>query len=256
MLEKYAQVGRNIDKYLKHTKRYTSTPLGRRLHAMAMSHAPKVGVETMEKVLALSAAAFAANMGVACADVLAVAKVSPSSTTLKQLMVELATECVLLTSKKIQDKTLGLICDKGKDDKNGASFVKLMTYYDEDEDKVQVVCFGIEHAGNNSDDAANAIHHALTLFEYAYPRTLVFKASTTDAGGGGVKLPLVNALSALGRVDNGLDYTSATCSLHAMNLMISVPCETLLGTGGLKKRTFLQVLHTEYTLKGLFPITV
>ena len=84
----------------------------------------------------------------------------------------------------------------------------------------------------------------------------ISKASTIDAGGGGVKLPLVNALSALGRVDNGPDYTSATCSLHAMNLMISVPCETLLGTGGLKKRTFLQVLHTAYTLKGLFPIKV
>ena len=79
-------------------------------------------------------------MGVACTYVPAVAKVSPSSTTLKQLMVELATESILLTSKKIQDKTLSLICDKGKDDKNGASFVKLMTSYDEDEDYMFTSC--------------------------------------------------------------------------------------------------------------------
>ena len=77
-------------------------------------------------------------MGVPCKDVLDVAKISPSSTTLNQLMVELAAESVLLTSTKIQDKTLGLICDKGKDYKNGASFVKLVTYSDEDQEKLQI----------------------------------------------------------------------------------------------------------------------
>ena len=53
-----------------------------------------------------------------------------------------------------------------------------------------------------------------------------------------------------------MDYAHPTCCLHAMNLMLSVPCETLLGTGGLKKRTFLQVLHTAYTLKNLYPSKV
>ena len=36
--------------------------------------------------------------------------------------------------------------------------------------------------------------------------------------------------------------------------MISVSCEMSLGSGDLKKQIFLQVLHTAYTLKGLFPI--
>ena len=82
---------------------------------MAMLHAPKVGVETMEKVIMLSAAAFAANIGISEEDLPNISKISPSSTTLKQLLVKIAVESVLMTSKEIKDKQLGLICDKGED---------------------------------------------------------------------------------------------------------------------------------------------
>ena len=184
-----------------------------------------------------------------------VGKISPSAATLNQLVVELAVESVLMTSLTVTDKQLGLICDKGEDGGTGASFVKLMTYYNDKEDKVDVTCFGIEHAGNSLDDAAKAIDHSLKLFEYLpnNPK-LVFSSSTTDAGGGGVSKSLVQSLGLYERASDMQNYTYVTCCLHAMNLMLSVPCETLLGSGGLKKRTFLQVLHTAYTLKGLYPI--
>ena len=219
---------------------------------MAMLHAPKAGVETMEKVIMLSAAAFAANIGISEEDLPNISKISPSSTTLKQLLVKLAVESVLMTSEEIKDKQLGLICDKGEDKSTGASFVKLLSFYCRENKRVKVTCFGIKHAGSTSDAAAHAIDHSLKLFELHGEICLVITSSTTDAGGGGVNRSLYISLVARGRAVEGVNYLHPTCCLHAMNLMLSVPCETLLGTGGLKKRTFLQVLHTAYTLKGLY----
>lgn len=45
-------------------------------------------------------------------------------------MVELAPDCILITSKDIQGKVLCLMADKGEDNGKCASFVKLMTWYD------------------------------------------------------------------------------------------------------------------------------
>ena len=36
--------------------------------------------------------------------------------------------------------------------------------------------------------------------------------------------------------------------------MLQYPIEEVLGTGGLKKRTLMQLLHTSYTFKNLYPI--
>ena len=116
------------------------------------------------KIIALSTAAFVANIGVNEEYLRDVAKISPSAATLNELVVELAVESVLMTSDTISDKKLGLICDKGEDGGTGDSFVKLMAYYNDREDKVDVTCFGIKNAGNKSDDAAKAIDHALKLF--------------------------------------------------------------------------------------------
>ena len=132
--------------------------------------------------------------------------------------------------------------------------VKLLNHYDDTKKKVEVVCFDIENTVNTSDDAACAIDHSLKLFKYAQQNRLHFLSSTTDAGGEGIKKPLVDDMVRLNRAEEACDYIYSTCVLHTMNLMISVPCETLLGSGGLKKRAFLQVIHTAYTLKGLFPI--
>ena len=74
----------------------------------------------------------------------------------------------------------------------------------------------------------------------------------TDAGGGGVGRSLVDNLVAVDRAVDNMDHLWGTCTLHALNIMLSVPVETIMGTGGLKKRTFLQMLHTAYSLKNLY----
>ena len=151
---------------------------------------------------------------------------------------------------EIKNKELALICDKGENKGNAASFVKLLCWIS-DQGIVDVCCFGIESAGNKSDDAAKAIHHSLKLFEIPMDDSVVLKvsSSTTDAGGGGVGLKLVECLAVHGRADMNADYDWATCALHAMNLMLKCPIEDIFGAGGLKKRTFLQMLHTAYNLR-------
>ena len=137
------------------------------------------------------------------------------------------------------------------------SFVKLMAWYDLNFSRVKVICFGIETAGNASIDAACGIDHALKVYEYGVNRDpLKLSTSLTDAGGGGVGSSLLVALSLSNRAVNNCNYTWGTCTLHEMNLMFSVPVETIMGQGGLKKRTFLQTLHTAYSLKNLYPSKV
>ena len=123
-----AKIGNTMKEHLRNSQQYISTPLGRRLHGMAMVYAPKVGTETMETIVALSSAAFAANMGVHADDLVHIGRISPSARTLKALVCELACDSVMVTSTKIKGKDLALICDKGEDKKNGASFVKLFAF--------------------------------------------------------------------------------------------------------------------------------
>ena len=102
--------------------------------------------------------------------------------------------------------------------------------------------------GNTSRDTAKGIHHALKLFKQSTGSQLTIRVTVTDAGGGGVSVPLVVGLEDIGQVTNNKDYTYSTCVLHGMNLLLKYPIEEVFGLGGLKKRTFLQMLHTSYNL--------
>ena len=99
-LEKDAKLSRQIMKKLKKAKQYKGSAVGRRLHAMAMLHAPTLGLESLEKVMALSSAAFAANLGLGNEHLAAAAAMSPSATHLKNLLINLASEVLLLMSEK------------------------------------------------------------------------------------------------------------------------------------------------------------
>ena len=250
-LEKEAAIGR---KFLlaKKRKQYKSTKLGRLLQGIAIAHATKIGMNTLEKIITLSTMAFCANMGFNACDLECIAKMCPSASTLKTLMIDLAVDCVIMMSEEMKDKKLSLMCDKGEDSGTGASFVKLTSFFDCVRKRVVVRCFGIEQAGNSSKDAAIAIDHALKLFEYCCQTRKRFTATMTDAGGGGVGSSLYKNLVTVDRAIDSLDHIWGTCTLHALNIMFSVPVETIMGTGGLKKRTFLQMLHTAYSLKNLY----
>ena len=97
---------------------------------MAAVHAPKLGLETLSKIMALVSAATLANFGVAADDLPSLASLTPSTATLNHLVVELGVDMVLLISNDIRDKQLSLICDKGESKGPSASFVKLLCWFD------------------------------------------------------------------------------------------------------------------------------
>ena len=79
--------------------------------------------------MALSTAATFANLGFDDDVIHSVALLNPSKSTLKNLMVDLSSDCINLTSNAIRNKSLGLMADKGEDRGKAASFVKLLTWY-------------------------------------------------------------------------------------------------------------------------------
>ena len=254
-LERDAIIGRKIRRYVERDKKqFTGTSLGKRLYASAVVLAPRIGLATLAKIFSLASAGTLASLGLLQEYLPSLALLTPSPVTLKSLVVELGVDVVLLISNDVKDKELSLICDKGEDKGPSASFIKLLCWHDNLNKQVEVICFGIESAGSTSKDAAKAINHSLRLFEYSSGTRLHFKSSTTDAGGGGTNESLVKELVTVDRAVNDCNYDWVNCVLHALNLMLQCPIEAVFGAGGLKKRTFMQMLHTCYTLKGLYPI--
>ena len=75
-----------------------------------------------------------------------------------------------------------------------------------------------------------------------------FACQGTDAGGGGTREDLGRKLTEKGRVQNVSEYNVTTCTLHALNLILSSSVLLTLGTGGLKERMALQCLNSAYNL--------
>lgn len=57
--------------------------------------------------------------------------------------------------------------------------------------------------------------------------------------GGGVGSSLHTWLLKQDRIFNALEYRIATCTLHALNLTLSVPIKQILGKSGLHNQTML-----------------
>ena len=130
-------------------------------------------------------------------------------------------------------KKLSLMCDKGEENGTSASFVKLTAFFDNIRKQVVVRCFGIEQAGNSSKDAAIAIDHSLKLSEYTCPIKKQFTAMMIDAGCGSVGISLFANLVIVARTIDNLDHLWGTCTLHALNIMFSVPVEIIIGMIGI-----------------------
>ena len=86
-LDKYAKMGHVIIRNIKKVKQYVTTLLERQLHVMTMLHAPKVGIENMKKVIALSTAVFTVNMGIDEAILFSITSIIPSSTTMNDILL-------------------------------------------------------------------------------------------------------------------------------------------------------------------------
>ena len=65
-------------------------------------------------------------------------------------------------------------------------------------------------------------------------------------------MSLVNKLTKSDRCVNNLYYLWGIHTLHTIYLLFSALVEAIMWSGGLKKRTLFQLLHTAYSLKNLY----
>ena len=75
--------------------------------------------------------------------------------------------------------------------------------------------------------AAEAVDHALLIYDFDDQRVLLANHGT-DTGGGGTQTDLFLKLCEVNRVMTLLEYIYPTCALHGLNLCLSLwPSETL-----------------------------
>ena len=151
--------------------------------AVMVAHVPKVSLQALQRIISLSFASLLLDVGI---DISKVPYSCPSAATLKHLVFEESVNTILMQREILKHIPKSLMCDKGDGGKvrDGASFFKLIVYWDKIHKRVRVVSIGIYGAGNTSEEAAAGIDFFLLPFDHDGFR-MVFIAQGTDAGGGG-----------------------------------------------------------------------
>ena len=118
--------------------------------------------------------------------------------------------------------------------------------------KIKTFLLDIDQTGYTNDDGVKAIIHALKKVGVHGEEGDRFKlrGSTTDSGGAQTLEKLCNALM---QANVGINMLVANCAFHNTQLQIATPTEKYMGTGGLKKRTVMQLLHSMYALQDCMP---
>ena len=85
--------------------------------------------------------------------------------------------------------------------------------------RVRVLCIGIQGEGNSCLDFAEAIDHALQLYDFTENQVLL-SYHGIDAGGGGTRRDLFLKLYGVNQVMSIPEYFYTTCALHGLNLCL------------------------------------
>ena len=137
-------------------------------------------------------------------------------------------------------------CDKGNK-KGIAHFVKIVSYWNNEVNKVSKYLLDCEASGGTSKNCADAINYSLTRLDDEEFVALL-SGQCTDAGGGGVGQSLFAELKIVNRVNLDDTYLAPTCSLHALQLTLANPIIKCIGGTGLGMQTAPQLLHSLYNL--------
>ena len=102
-LEAYAKIGKEFEVPI-HMKKYKITPSDRRHRIMAVLYTPKIGMEAIANIITLSPMIFITNINPLDSSLPNISFTCPTSTYLKQLVVSLVTDMVLIISDTIPKK--------------------------------------------------------------------------------------------------------------------------------------------------------
>ena len=133
-----------------------------------------------------------------------------------------------------------LIKGDGSKQHDGTSFVKILNFWDWKNIQVRTISIGIDSADNTSEETAEEINNSLIVFDNeGEGHRIRFISQGTDASGWGVRSSLFYSLCLKDQIYNVLEYKVATCTLYALNLILSVPIENVLGKSTLQLQTKL-----------------
>ena len=114
-------------------RNYFGTPLGKKLYAHAAALSPQNSFKNLEMILALNQAAFLVDSGVELKniDLEQIAKTVPSASTLKDFVIDSATDSSFQAWEEIvrDNCKLFLLCDKGAKKTANAHFIKIMYWW-------------------------------------------------------------------------------------------------------------------------------
>jgi len=147
---------------------------------------------------------------------------SPSATSLKEIMVDEAIDTMFVEQDKMKGLSLALMHDKGEGEKmkDSASFVKLVSRFDKKNDRIKVTCISIHSAGNFSTDTSQGVNHVLIPYDSDDDRIILY-GQGTDAGGSVTRKYLADKINRCARMKNYDEYVYTTSRSQPHSLISS-----------------------------------
>jgi hypothetical protein len=199
----------------------------------------------MEVTTQLVHAALLADAGID-ADYKKIAKNIPSAWTMKDLVIDAATDATFDAVEDIMSEGahIFLMYDKGAKKTSNSHFVKLLCWWSKTEKTVKTFNLEPKDTDGTSEKCAKAIRHALfKMFGGTHEDTLaaVLYGQATDSGGGGVGYSFRKELMLQGITCQMKEYLVSFCKLHRIQLTLSNSIQHILGEGGKDGKGGVQV---------------
>ena len=180
-LEKEAKRMNTLKKALRKKNSFAS-PISQRILGSAVARSG-ISFYDAELLCAASVRAFLHDVGITAPALneKVARSCTPSRATFTEYIDETAAEKLAYLRESVKGKFLYLSCDKGNK-KGIAHFVKIISYWNEDENKVSRYLLNCEASGGTSKNCANAINVSFTRLDDEDFYTLL-SGQCTDAGG-------------------------------------------------------------------------
>jgi hypothetical protein len=154
MAEKYKELTRQVS-----SGKYSGTEAGDQILGAMMALSPQTSTDAMALLIPLAYCSIFTNAGISI-DPNKITRSCPSSTTLKEFVTKAAADSKYLALSKInkdRSRKVFLICDKGP----YGNFVKVLSWYNFDENIVETFNIDNDEVGGTSVECAQAIKHSM-----------------------------------------------------------------------------------------------
>jgi hypothetical protein len=235
-----------------HQKQACCPQEGQYIHAAFAAAHPKIVPQVQETLIALSRYVFLLSvrakletpsdmddqLGLPSSSLLhSITLGSPCASSIDLWVKELAVLQSTIASHEIEHaKSVFLQCDGGPD----GSLVKLLTWYDPKENKIQEYNFGIEKCGKTAADTAFGVSYAIEKVFCLSADKFKLTDLANDSGAGTPE-SLARSLITIGRMNPEGDGDS--CEHHDLQSILRLPTEHFIGLGAVDNRNGVQCVH-------------